>query len=163
MEKVNIEEIPWVEGKSPKGKFHRFRKDISGRLGSARPPSLEIARHPFEIELVRVPAGAINWPYHSHSAEHELYVIVSGRAQVRTPEGIVDVGGGDVIYHPPGEPHQLSNPGPGELIYYVIANNVYAGISIADECYYPDSDKWATVNIDKCFRPAKVDYYDGEE
>ncbi len=45
----------------------------------------------------------------------------------------------------------------------VIANNVFAGSGIADECYYPDSDKWATSSIEKCFRPALVDYYDGEE
>ena len=72
MKKLNIADLPWVEGKSPKGKFHRFRKDISARLGSARAPLPDSGRHPFEIELVKLPAGAINWPYHSHSVEHEL-------------------------------------------------------------------------------------------
>jgi uncharacterized cupin superfamily protein len=163
MKKCNIDELPWEEGKSPKGKFHQFSKDISGGLGSARAPLPASGRHPFEIELVRIPAGAVNWPYHSHSAEHELYLIVSGTARVRSPGGIVQARAGDVIHHPPGEAHQMSNPGPDDLTYYVIANNVIAGDSVADECYYPDSDKWATPSIDKCFRPAKVEYYDGEE
>jgi mannose-6-phosphate isomerase-like protein (cupin superfamily) len=163
MKRLNIDDFSWIEGKSPKGKFHRFRKDLSAQLGSARAPLPDSGRHLFEIELVKLPAGAINWPYHSHSVEHEVYVIVSGTGRVRTPEGELEVRAGDIIHHPPGEPHQMSNPGPDDLLYYVIANNVIAGSAVADECYYPDSDKWATSSIDRCFRPAKVDYYDGEE
>jgi mannose-6-phosphate isomerase-like protein (cupin superfamily) len=163
MKKINIADLPWVEGKSPTGKFHRYRKELSAQLGSGRSPSPDSERHPFELELVRIPSGAVNWPYHSHSAEHELYLIVSGVGRVRTPGGLVDVGAGDVIHHPPGEPHQMNNPGSADLVYYVIANNVIAGGAVADECYYPDSDKWATTSIDRCFRPTKVDYYDGEE
>src|SRR4030095_12262814 len=100
MKKCNIDERPWEEGKSPKGKFHQFSKDISGRLGSARAPLPASGRHPFEIELVRIPAGAVNWPYHSHSAEHELYLIVSGTAPARAPGGLGEAGPGHGSSHP---------------------------------------------------------------
>lgn len=158
MKKINVDEIPWSERKSPSGKFHRFRKELSVSLGAKRGEMPAAGGHPFEVELVKMPPGALNCPFHSHSVEHEFYLIVSGAGRMRTQEGEFEVKAGDAFVNRPGEPHQMSNPGPGDLVYYVIADN-----QISDSCYYPDSQKWANDDIDRCFRAVEVDYYDGEE
>src|SRR5467141_4076052 len=109
MHKVNLNEVPEEERKSPKGKFHKFVKDISIALGR-EPESLDLAkRHPFDLTLVRIPKGKSYCPYHAHSAESELYLIVSGRGSIRDKDGITEVGLGDAFLFQPGEAHQLTN------------------------------------------------------
>ena len=74
------------------------------------PESLDLSkRHPFDLALVRIPKGKSLCPYHAHSAESELYLVVSGRGNVRDKNGITEVGAGDAFFFQPGEAHQLSN------------------------------------------------------
>src|SRR5690348_924278 len=133
MRKVNLRDIPEDERKSPGGKFHKFVKDISIALGREK-MSLDLTkRHPFDLALVRIPKGKTYCPYHSHSAESELYLVVSGRGNVRDRHGVTQVGPGDVFLFSPGEAHQLSNGYDQDFVYYVIADN-----PIGDGCFYPD-------------------------
>src|SRR5437016_11594736 len=105
MRKVNLKDIPEKERKSPKGKFERFMKNISVALGR-EPESLDlIKRHPFDLGLVRIPKGKFLCPYHSHAAESELYLVVSGRGTVRDKNGSTIVGAGDAFLFQPGEAH----------------------------------------------------------
>ena len=134
MRKVNLKEIPEQERKSPKGKFHKFVKDISIGLGR-EPESLDLMkRHPFDLALVRIPKGKTYCPYHAHSAESELYLVVSGRGSIRDNEGTTDVGPGDVFFFQPGEAHQLANAGDEDFVYYVIADNPRSGSATGDSC-----------------------------
>ena len=166
MRKVNLKEIPEQERKSPKGKFHKFVKDISVGLGR-EPESLDLSkRHPFDLALVRIPKGKTYCPYHAHSAESELYLVVSGRGSIRDKEGTTDVGPGDAFFFQPGEAHQIINPGTEDFVYYVIADNPRSGGTIGDSCYYPDSGKWAVVkegSDDVIVKGKETDYFDGEE
>ena len=87
MRKANLKDIPEQERKSPKGKFGRFMKNISVALGR-EPESLDLSkRHPFDLTLVRIPKGKFLCPYHAHAAESELYLVVSGRGNVRDNAG----------------------------------------------------------------------------
>jgi uncharacterized cupin superfamily protein len=160
MRKVNLSEVTEGERKSPKGKFHSYRKEISVALGR-EPDSLDLGkRHPFDLMLTRVPPGASYCPYHSESAQFEFYLVVSGRGHVRDENGITEVGPGDAFFFPPGQPHQTSNAGDEDFVYYVIADN-----PIGDSCYYPDSNKWA-VSIPgdgQIVKGSEADYFDGEE
>src|ERR1700720_4607538 len=98
MRKVNVKDIPEQERKSPKGKFHKFVKNISIALGR-EPESLDLGkRHPFDLAIVRIPKGRSLCPYHSHSAESELYLVVSGKGRVRDKDGMTDVGAGDAFF-----------------------------------------------------------------
>ncbi|PYK40952.1 MAG: cupin [Verrucomicrobia bacterium] len=143
MRKVNLKEIPERERKSPKGKFGRASKNISVALGR-EPESLDLSkRHPFDLALVRIPKGKLLCPYHSHSAESELYLVVSGRGSIRDKDGITEVGPGDAFFFQPGEAHQIANAGSEDFVYYVIADNPRSGGATGDSCYYPDSGKWA--------------------
>jgi uncharacterized cupin superfamily protein len=158
MRKINISQVSETEQHSPKGRFAVFRKHISVALGGLKDVGVFGGGHPFDLELVRVPSGRAAWPLHSHSAQWELYLIISGSGQVRTASGIAAVGVGDVIIHPPEEAHQLRNTGSDDLVYYVIADH-----ALADVVHYPDSGKWFTKPQRKSFRMLEADYYDGEE
>src|SRR5690242_15279291 len=111
MRKVNVKDVEERERQSSKGKFGRRSKDISIALGRD-PQSLDLAkRHPFDLALVSVPKGRSLCPYHSHSSESELYLVVAGRGKVRDKNGWTEVGAGDAFFFGPGEAHQLANTG----------------------------------------------------
>src|SRR5438552_7337819 len=161
MRKVNLKDIPEQERKSPKGKFGRASKNISIALGR-EPDSLDMTkRHPFDLALVSIPKGKSLCPYHSHSSESELYLVVSGRGSIRDKDGITDVGPGDTFFFGPGEAHQLTNAGAEDFVYYVIADN-----PVGDSCFYPDSGKfavWKEGNEEVIVKGTDADYFDGEE
>ena len=161
MRKVNLKDVPEQERKSPTGKFHKFVKDVSVALGR-EPDSLDLTkRQSFDLAVVRIPTGKSYCPYHSHSAESELYVVISGRGKVRDKEGTKEVGAGDAFFFPPGEAHALSNTGHEDFVYYIIADNPRG-----DSCFYPDSGKWAVQkeNAEEVIVAGQeADYYEGEE
>ena len=161
MRKVNLKDIEEQERKSPKGKYHKFVKDVSIALGRDR-ESLDLAkRHPFDLAVTRIPKGKSYCPYHSHGAESELYLVISGRGAVRDKDGTTEVGAGEAFFFGPGEAHQLSNSGEEDFVYYVIADNPRG-----DSCYYPDSGKWAVPwgrPEEAIVKGSEADYYEGEE
>jgi len=161
MKKVNLQEIPEQERRSPTGKYHKFVKDISVALGR-EPDSLDLTkRHPFDLATVRIPKGKSYCPYHSHAAESELYLVISGQGSIRDKDGVTEVGPGDAFFFPPGEAHQFSNAGEEDFVYYVVADNPRG-----DSCFYPDSGKWAVqvASLEEIIVKGKeADYYEGEE
>ncbi len=166
MRKVNVKDIPEQERKSPKGKFHKFVKNISIALGR-KSESLDLGkRHLFDLALVRIPKGKSYCPYHAHSAESELYLVISGRGSVRDKDGSRIVNAGDAFFFQPGEAHQLSSADDEDFVYYVIADNPRSGGPSGDSCFYPDSGKWAVVkegSEDVIVKGKETDYFDGEE
>jgi uncharacterized cupin superfamily protein len=162
MRKINLNEIKEEPWQSPGGKYVANFKGISIALGRD-PNSLDLGRrHPFDLEWTRVPAGKHNFPYHAHSAQWELYLIVSGQGTVRHKNGTTEIGGGDAFIFGPDEAHQLSNTGSQDLVYYVIADN-----PIGESAYYPDSKKWKANRSSPTDRVvikgAETGYFDGEE
>jgi len=159
MRKVNTSKIPEQAWSSPKGKFVGFGKQVSEELGR-KPRSNDVnERHPFDVEICRIPPGKTPYPYHSHSAQWEFYHVISGQGLVRYHEGITAVEAGDAFIFKPGEPHQITNDGELDLILYVIADN-----PIGESCYYPDSKKWCVNSPGhRLLRSDALDYYDGEE
>jgi uncharacterized cupin superfamily protein len=161
MRKVNVKDVPERERQSPTGKFGSAVKNVSIALGR-EPDSLDLSkRHPFDLAMVRISKGKSLCPYHSHSAESELYLVVSGRGKIRDKNGTTEVGAGDAFFFGPGDAHQLTNAGDEDFIYYVMADNPRG-----DSCFYPDSDKWAVPKegTDEVIVKGKeTDYFDGEE
>ena len=159
MRKVNtsdIEEESWV---SPKAKFKGSGKGVSEALGR-KPPSMDLReRHPFDVEITRIPPGATPYPYHSHSAQWEFYLVMSGKGTVRDEEGITPIVAGDAFIFEPGQPHQMTNTGTEDLVVQVVADN-----PVGESCYYPDSKKWAVRSPERrLIRSEAMGYYDGEE
>src|SRR6202022_1643266 len=117
MRKVNVKDVPEQERKSPKGKFHKFVQDISIGLGREK-ESLDLAkRHPFDLARVRIPKGKSYCPYHSHSAESELYLVISGRGSIRDKDGSTIVSAGDAFFFWPGGRHPLPNAGEEDFVW----------------------------------------------
>ena len=159
MKKVNTKDVAEVNWASPKGKFTGAGKEISEELGR-KPESLDLSeRHPFDVEISRVPPGKSPCPYHSHSAQWEFYHVISGRGTVRHKDGTTAIETGDAFIFKPGEPHQLINDGEHDLVLYVVADN-----PIGESCHYPDSNKWLVRSPEfRLMRSEELDYYDGEE
>ena len=109
MRKINIKDIAEESWTSPKGKFGGASKEISVALGR-KPLSRDLnERHPFDIEICRIPPGKSHCPYHSHSAQWEFYHVISGKGIVRHADGTTSIEAGDAFIFGPGEAHQLSN------------------------------------------------------
>lgn len=159
MIKVNTKDIPELTWASPKGKFVGAGKQVSEALGR-KPTSTDLMeRHPFDIEICRVPPGQTPYPYHSHSAQWEFYHVISGRGQARHQEGTTPIEPGDAFLFKPGEPHQLINDGSEDLVLYVVADN-----PIGESGYYPDSGKWLVRSPERrIIRSEALDYFEGEE
>jgi uncharacterized cupin superfamily protein len=150
-----IEEYTWS---SPKGKFNGAGKDLSEALGW-NPQADARARHPFAVEILRIPAGQTPYPYHSHSAQWEFYHVISGEGAVRHQDGRTKIAPGDAFIFGPDEAHQLINDSAEELIIYVVADN-----PIGESAYYPDSQKWLVRSPERrIVRGDGLDYFDGEE
>ena len=156
---VNSAEIEWRPHGSPTKKFHRDEKKLSEALGR-NPKSMDLLeRHPFDVEVARVPPGSSLCPYHSHSAQWEFYHVIFGQGVVRHHGGKVEIGPGDAFLFKPNEPHQIINDRTDDLILYIVADN-----PVGESCHYPDSEKWAVKSPEyRIIRSEGLDYYDREE
>ena len=159
MRKVNVNDIREMSWSSPKGKFAGAGKEVSEELGR-KPLSTDLReRHPFDLEILRIPPGKRPYPYHLHSAQWELYHVVSGKGVVRDKDGATEIESGDAFLFKPDDPHELMNNGKEDLVLYVIADN-----PIGESGYYPDSKKWIVRSPERrLMRSDPLDYYDGEE
>jgi uncharacterized cupin superfamily protein len=159
MKKVNAAQIAWHPHGSPTKKFFREERKISEALGRNPRSTDLIERHPFDVEMTRIPPGSALCPYHSHSAQWEFYHVISGGGVVRHRDGKSEIERGDAFLFKPNEPHQIINDRADDLILYLIADN-----PIGESCHYPDSEKWAIKSPEyRIMRGEPLDYYDGEE
>jgi len=159
MHKVNVRDIPEHPWTSPKGKFASHDRELSIALGRKQDSTDLLERHPFDVEICRIPAGKTACPYHSHSAQWEFYHVLAGAGQVRDGGGLTPVASGDVFIFKPNEPHQLINDGQEDLILYIVADN-----PLGESGHYPDSGKWIVRSPErKLLRSEGLEYLDGEE
>jgi len=159
MRKINTNTLAEMTWSSPKGKFVGAGKEVSEALGR-KPQSTDLReRHPFDVELLRIPPGKTPYPFHSHSAQWEFYHVISGTGQVRHADGATPIEPGDAFIFEPGQPHQLINDSAQDLILCVVADN-----PIGESCHYPDSRKWVVRSPERrIVRSEALDYFDGEE
>ena len=159
MHKVNTNEIVEEFWASPKAKFASASKGISLALGRKRESTDLRERHPFDVEICRIPAGKSMGPFHAHSAQWEFYHVLSGRGTVRHGEGTLTVAEGDAFIFPPGEAHQLTAAAETDLVLYIVADN-----PIGESCFYSDSGKWLVRAPERrLIRSEPLDYFDGED
>lgn len=159
MRKVNTNEIPEETWSSPQGRFVMAGREVSEALGR-RPESLDLGdRHPFDVEIQRIPAGAKATTFHSHSAQWEFYHVISGAGSVRHDAGVDAIVAGDAFLFKPGEAHQVIASEAEDLVMYVVADN-----PVGESTHFPDSGKWAVRSPQaRILRSAALEYWDGEE
>src|SRR5205807_8077514 len=120
-----------------KGTFTAGGKGVSIALARNETSTDLRDLHPFDLEILRIPAGKAPCPYHLHSEQWELYHVVAGSGVVRHKDGTTAIVAVDVFIFGPNEPHQLRNTGKEDLVVYVVADNPFC-----ESSYYPDSKKW---------------------
>ena len=155
---TNLNQQSWMEYRSPKGKFHAFRRNLSLALGGKRDVGEWGGGHPFDVEEFRLPPGATNFPYHAHSAQWEFYLVQSGAATVRSKDGETRVTTGDSFIFQPGDPHQIINSSTEDLLLLVIADHARA-----DVIHYPDTGHWCVKPQREFFVMEPKEMFEGEE
>jgi len=99
-------------------------------------------------------------PYHWHTREEELFVVMAGTPTLRTSRGSFGLRAGDCVAFTtdPRGAHRISNEGDEAAIVLAIANT-----DGGDVCYYPDSRKFVVESTGTLVRELpQLDYFDGE-
>ncbi len=99
------------------------------------------------FDLRRLDPGQYSSLYHAHRHAEELFLILSGSAMLRTPEGLTEVGAGDLLFFEAGDSgaHQLFNPTDEPCIYLDV--RTFLGQDVVD---YPDSNRVLLVPSMEC-------------
>ena len=157
-----VELIPrpqdWLPPASAVGRFDASRALLGAGLGLKK----------LGVNVTQVAPGCTAYPFHSHRANDELFVVLAGRGQLRLGDKRHPVRSGDLIGCPaggPGTAHQLINTGDQALRYLAISTQ-----QDPDICEYPDSgkvgaysdddDKTGLMHLSRL--RDRVDYWDGE-
>jgi uncharacterized cupin superfamily protein len=90
------------------------------------------------LSLYEVDPGQSSCPYHWHVANEELLMTLTGRIDLRGPDGMRELGPGEVVSFPRGErgAHQLVNRSDEPARFLVLSEMNYPEVVV-----YPDSDK----------------------
>ena len=102
-----------------------------------------------------------SYPYHFHRNSEELFVILSGKAVLRTHDDFIEVSDGDIVFFGigPTGAHQLYNHTEEACIYLDIRT-----VLDMDVCEYPDSGKINILPNQEIYQTRdRVDYYKGED
>ena len=111
-----------------------------------------------------IPPGKSICPYHYHTANEEVFYMISGRGVLETPSGDREVNPGDIIICPVGAEgaHRFYNPSETDnLVYLDVDTNIRPEIAV-----YPHTNKVglrAQDGLRELYdRGDKVGYYDNE-
>lgn len=124
---TNIYRPEFEDGERPEG-FRSRRARVGYELGTEL----------IGASLWEVPPGEAAYPYHYHYADEELVIVLSGRASLRTPEGIRELEEGEALRFALGAEgaHQILNRGDEPATFLAISSH-----GRPDVVVYPDSDK----------------------
>ena len=119
--------------------------------------------------VYEIPPGQATFPYHAHTANEELLVVLDGHPSLRTPEGWRKLGLGEVVAFPVGEAgaHQVANRSDAPARILIVSTMTAPEITL-----YPDSGKLLAATRppggkgdgfhEAHFRDQATDYWEGE-
>lgn len=116
-----------------------------------------------DVGIISLEPNKFSYPYHFHHYAEELFVILSGSAMLRTPDGFQEVIVGDVIFFEMGSTgaHQMYNHTDEPCQYVDLCTDI--GL---DVCEYPDTGKINVIgpNISELhYKNQEVSYFENEE
>ena len=147
--RVNIDELRYVRWPDPPP-FSGEAAEVGWLLGARR----------LSYAMGRLQPGDHYCPYHWHTAEEELFVVMSGTPTLRTPRGQFALRPGDIVAFPtsPGGAHRIWNDAPQVADILMIAN-----ADQGDVCFYPDSKKFVVEATGTLVHDhPQLDYFEGE-
>jgi uncharacterized cupin superfamily protein len=120
--------------------------------------------------LYEVPPGQATFPYHAHTANEELLIVLAGEPSLRTPAGWRELESGEVVSFRTGAEgaHQVANRSDHPARVLLVSTMVAPEVNL-----YPDSAKLmaatrapgaAGEGFQEAYRRAEAtDYWEGEE
>jgi uncharacterized cupin superfamily protein len=126
---VNLDELDMRD--------HGHGNEFQARLGAI---GQRVGAKKMGCMLIEVPPGKRAFPFHSHNANEEMFVILEGSGEVRIGGSRHPIRKGDLIACPPGGPesaHQIINTGREVLRYLGISTMIRPELA-----EYPDSGKF---------------------
>lgn len=120
--------------------------------------------------LYEIPPGQATFPYHAHTANEEMLIVLMGRPHLRVPEGWRRLEEGEVVAFPVGEEgaHQLHNRGDEGVRVLVVSTMVAPEVNL-----YPDTGRLmaatrapgaAGEGFQEAYRREQAtEYWEGEE
>ena len=142
---VNLRDVEPSEMVRPR--IERTRRNLGKAVGSVTTG----------LQHVTVAPGMLSAPFHCHSLEEELFVVLDGDGTLRLGDEEIPVSPGHVVARPPdtGVAHAFRG-GDSGLTYLA-----YGTREPGDACFYPDSNKVHIAGV--TFRVEPLDYWDGED
>ena len=155
MRVVNVHGDDWDEWPLLRPDAYRWRHLAAGqRLGGEK-----LGGTVYELD-----PGRKSFPYHWHSSNEEMLVVLTGRLALRTSEGERAVERGDVVVFPTGAAgaHQLRNDSDEPARFLMLSTR-----RSPEAVEYPDSGKMGILAMSAGVRrvlrtDAEVDYWEGE-
>lgn len=115
-----------------------FEPEWQGERGSnrvSRPAATAGSQH-LGASIVELTSGTSSSPYHFHHANEELLIVLGGKPELRTPDGLRELQPGEVISFPRGPEgaHRLRNTAsePCRLLFI-------SEMNLPDIVSYPDT------------------------
>lgn len=140
--------------------FRQFAGDPAPFTGSAAEIGWLLGADKLAYAAGRLRRGEHYCPYHWHTREEELFVVISGTPMLRTPRGTFALRAGDVIAFPAtaNGAHRLWNDADEDAVVLMIANS-----DGGDVCFYPDSRKFVVEATGTLVHDhPELDYFHGE-
>jgi len=157
---TRMEEIPEYH-RNEHSKYEFFRRSVTGNAAQGYRAE---ENNKTIVAFYTIPPGKSNFPYHYHTANEEVFYIISGKGILETEHGKREIKTGDVVVCPTGKngAHRITNLSEAEdLIYIDIDTN-----NSPEVAFYPHVNKvgfradggiWEVLDSD-----AKRGYYEGE-
>ncbi|MBN2544819.1 MAG: cupin domain-containing protein, partial [Spirochaetes bacterium] len=150
----NIFNLNELKFKSKKRKLKYYN------MNSSKLTSKDLGSEKLFFDVKELLPGQLSYPYHFHSDNEEVFIILEGEATLRQNNKKRKVKKGDLIFFPNRlkGAHQLFNH-TDQMVRYLDLTTNFGN----DICCYPDSKKInaGSGNIFKI--EDKVDYFAGEE
>ena len=107
-----------------------------------------------EVYFYTLQPGKANFPYHYHTANEEVFYIISGQGTLKTPEGEKVVSEGDAIVMPAHKngAHMLINNSNAPLVYLEVKTARQPEI-----CIQPEAEKFVTITGELFAKAFKID------
>lgn len=115
-----------------------------------------------QVDIRRLEPGKFSFPYHAHRASEEFFMILSGQATLRSPEGFRTVTAQEIVIFPAGaeHAHQLYNHGDEDCVYLDVRTT--PAFDVVD---YPDTGKVNILPQMEVYdqKQGRCEYYSGEQ
>ena len=137
MNRVNVDKLGFLHDAYASPYYARGGDPAPFTAGTAE-VSRELGARKLFCAVAELRCGQHYHPYHWHTAQEELFFVISGTPSIRVPHGTFTLRSGDVMAFPTGASgaHRLFNDADKVARVLLVANH-----DPNDMCYYPDTRK----------------------